>query len=158
MTEEQKQKIIEFYPTMSGSEIGKILGLSRQHIHLYAKKMGLSHTDECWRRIKKIRSDAITKGHTKSSYEKSRKTRRRTYRRELLRLLSGQQKESKITVSILSYRCRRRMTMLCYMYDYFRDPDINKSVVYYDEKTRRNGRAEAFAAKYYGVKFIDANG
>lgn len=158
MTDYQRQKIRELFPTHSGSEIGRIIGLSRSYINAEAKKMGLSHTFETWERLKKMRTTLAAKARTKESYARAMATRKRTYNREMFRMLGGQKKETNITISILSHKCRRRMSVLCTLYNYFRDPDINKAVVYYDSETTRNKAAEEFATSHYGIKFVEADG
>lgn len=157
MTDYQKQQIIELFPTFSGAEIGRRIGLSRNYVNTFAKYMGIKHTPETWERIKRQRVIASFEAHTKASREKATAKRKRTYKREMLRLLGGQKKETNITISILSHKCRRRMTMLCNMYNYFRDHDINKAVVYYDKETRCNDAAENFAHQRYGIEFIQAD-
>lgn len=156
MTEAQKQKIIELYPTHSASEIGDIIGLNRSRVNAYASKYGIKHTEEAWKRIK---HDGAMKGvaaHKAKSWQRAADKRRRTYKMEMLRLLSGQEKQTKIIISVLSYKCRWRMIMLCNTFNYFRDEDINKAVVYYDKETRRSARAEKYAAEKYGIKFVNA--
>lgn len=157
MTDYQKQQIIELFPTLSGAEIGRRIGLSRNYVNAFAKRMGVEHTSEAWQRIKHDRAAASVAGHTKESYKKAASKRRRTYKREMFRLLSGEKKETNIIISVLSHKCRRRMIMLCNMYNYFRDPDINEAMVYYDSETRRNSTAEQFATTKYGIKFIQAD-
>lgn len=156
MTEEQKQKIIELYPTHSASEISKIIGLNRCRINYFANKQGIKHTERTLERIKHDRTAKGVAAHKKNSWKKAAEKRRRTYKMEMLRLLSGQEKQTKIIISVLSYKCRRRMIMLCNMFNYFRDEDINKAVVYYDKETRRSARAEKYAAEKYGIKFVNA--
>lgn len=158
MTEAQKQKIIELYPTHSASEIGDIIGLNRSRVNAYASKYGIKHTEEAWKRIKHDRTAKGVAAHKKNSWEKAAEKRRRTYKMEMLRLLSGQEKQTKIIVSVLSFKCRRRMTMLCNTFNYFRDEDINKAVVYYDKETRRSARAEKYAKEKYGINFVEADG
>ena len=156
MTEAQKLKIIELYPTHSASEIGDIIGLNSSSVNAYASKYGIKHTEEAWKRIK---HDVAMKGvaaHKAKSWQRAADKRRRTYKMEMLRLLSGQEKQTKIIISVLSYKCRRRMIMLCNTFNYFRDEDINKAVVYYDKETRRSARAEKYAAEKYGIKFVNA--
>lgn len=156
MTEEQKQKIIELYPTHSASEISKIIGLNRCRINYFANKQGIKHTERTLERIKHERTAKGVAAHNKDSWKKAAEKRHRTYKMELIRLLSGQEKQTKIIVSVLSRKCRRRMIMLCNMFNYFRDADINKAVVYYDKETRRSARAEKYAAEKYGIKFVNA--
>ena len=156
MTEEQKQKIIELYPTHSASEISKIIGLNRCRINYFANKQGIKHTERTLERIKHDRTAKGVAAHKKNSWKKASEKRRRTYKMEMLRLLSGQEKQTKIIVSVLSRKCRRRMIMLCNTFNYFRDADINKAVVYYDKETRRSARAEKYAAEKYGIKFVNA--
>lgn len=156
MTEEQKQKIIELYPTHSASEISKIIGLNRCRINYFANKQGIKHTERTLERIKHDRTAKGVAAHNKNSWKKAAEKRRRTYKMEMLRLLSGQEKQTKIIVSVLSRKCRRRMIMLCNTFNYFRDADINKAVVYYDKETRRSARAEKYAAEKYGIKFVNA--
>ena len=132
-------------------------GINRNRINDYARKNGIRHTPEAWQRIKRCRVIDALRGHTKESYLKGAATRKRTYRSEMLRLLSEQSKETKITVSVLSHKCRRRMIMLCNQYNYFRDDDINKAIVYYDSKTRRNASAESYANEKYGIEFVEAD-
>ena len=156
MTEEQKQKIIELYPTHSASEISKIIGLNRCRINYFANKQGIKHTERTLERIKHDRTAKGVAAHKKNSWKKAAEKRRRTYKMEMLRLLSGQEKQTKIIISVLSYKCRRRMIMLCNTFNYFRDEDINKAVVYYDKETRRSARAEKYAAEKYGIKFVNA--
>ena len=156
MTEEQKQKIIELYPTHSASEISKIIGLNRCRTNYFANKQGIKHTERTLERIKHDRTAKGVAAHKKNSWKKAAEKRRRTYKMEMLRLLSGQEKQTKIIISVLSYKCRRRMIMLCNTFNYFRDEDINKAVVYYDKETRRSARAEKYAAEKYGIKFVNA--
>lgn len=156
MTEEQKQKIMDLYPTHSASEIGDIIGLNRSRVSAYASKYGIKHTEETWKRIKHERTAKGVAAHNKDSWKKAAEKRHRTYKMELMRLLSGQEKQTKIIVSVLSRKCRRRMIMLCNTFNYFRDEDINKAVVYYDKETRRSARAEKYAAEKYGIKFVNA--
>lgn len=119
--------------------------------------MGLTHTPETWKRIKEARNAASRAAHTSSSYERATATRQRTYRKEMYRLLGGQRKETNITISVLSHKYRRRMTMLCYQHNSFRDHDINKAVVYYDKETCRNDAVERYASEKYGIRFMDAD-
>ena len=156
MTEAQKQKIIELYPTHSASEISKIIGLNRCRINYFANKQGIKHTERTLERIKHDRTAKGVAAHKKNSWKKAAEKRRRTYKMEMLRLLSGQKKQTKMIISVLSYKCRRRMIMLCNTFNYFRDEDINKAVVYYDKETRRSARAEKYAAEKYGIKFVNA--
>lgn len=158
MTEEQKQKIIELYPTHSASEIGKIIGLHKSGINSFANKQGIKHTERTLERIKYERTAKGVASHNKDSWKKAANKRRRIYKMEMLRLLSGQEKQTKLTVSVLSFKCRRRMTMLCNTFNYFRDEDINKAVVYYDKETRRSARAEKYAKEKYGINFVEADG
>ena len=157
MTEEQKQKIIELYPTHSASEISKIIGLNRCRINYVANKQGIKHTERTLERIKHDRTAKGVAAHKKNSWKKAAEKRRRTYKMEMLRLLSGQEKQTKIIISVLSYKCRRRMIMLCNTFNYFRDEDINKAVVYYDKETRRSARAEKYAKEKYGINFVEAD-
>lgn len=156
MTEEQKQKIIELYPTHSAREIGNIIGLDRSRVNAFASKHGIKHTEEAWKRIKHDRTMKSIAAHNGKSRVRAADKRHRTYKMEMLRLLSGQEKQTKITVSVLSYKCRRRMIMLCNTFNYFRDEDINKAVVYYDKETKRSARAEKYATEKYGIKFVSA--
>ena len=158
MTEEQKQKIIELYPTHSASEIGKMIGLNKSRINCFANKQGIKHTEGTLERMKHERVVKSIAAHKKKSWEKAAEKRRRTYKMEMLRLLSGQEKQTKIIVSVLSRKCRRRMIMLCNTFNYFRDEDINKAVVYYDKETRRSARAEKYAKEKYGINFVEADG
>ena len=158
MTEEQKQKIIELYPTHSASEIGKITGLSKNRINHFANKQGIKHTERTLERMKHERIAKCVAAHNKNSWKKAADKRHRTYKMEMLRLLSGQKKQTKINVSVLSFKCRRRMIMLCNTFNYFRDEDINKAVVYYDKETRRSARAEKYAKEKYGINFVEADG
>lgn len=157
LTEEQKHKISELYPEHSAKEIGEVLGINRNRINDYARKNGIRHTPEAWQRIKRCRVIDALRGHTKESYLKGAATRKRTYRSEMLRLLGGQRKETRITVSVLSQKCRRRMIMLCNQHNYFRDEDINEAVVYYDSETKRCPAAERYASEKYGIKFVEAD-
>ena len=158
MTEEQKQKIIELYPTHSASEIGKIIGLGKSRINFFANRQGIKHTERTLERLKHERTVKSIAAHKKDSWKKAADKRRRTYKMEMLRLLSGQEKQTKIIVSVLSFKCRRRMIMLCNTFNYFRDEDINKAVVYYDKETRRSARAEKYAHEKYGINFVEADG
>ena len=158
MTEEQKHKIIELYPTHSASEIGKIIGLNRCRVNCFANKQGIKHTERTLERIKHERTVKGIAAHNKNSWKKAADKRHRTYKMEMLRLLSGQKKQTKINVSVLSFKCRRRMIMLCNTFNYFRDEDINKAVVYYDKETRRSARAEKYAKEKYGINFVEADG
>ena len=157
MTEEQKHKIIELYPTHSASEIGKVIGLDKDRINRFAKKQGIKHTERTWKRIKHERTEKCVAAHNQYSWKKAVAKRRRTYKMELIRLLSGQKKQTNIIVSVLSFKCRRRMKMLCYTFNYFRDEDINKAVVYYDKETKRSAKAEKYAKEKYGIDFIEAD-
>lgn len=156
MTEAQKQKIIDLYPTHSASEIGDIIGLNRSRVNAFASKYGIKHTEEAWKRIKHDKAMKGVAAHKAKSWQCAADKRRRTYKMEMLRLLSGQEKQTKIIISVLSYKCRRRMIMLCNTFNYFRDEDINKAVVYYDKETRRSARAEKYATEKYGIKFVNA--
>lgn len=155
MTDYQKQQIIEMYPTMSGVDIGRAIGLTGNYVNWFAKKNGLCHNQETLQQMK--RANASIAAHTKDSYKKAAMTRQRTYKAEQLRLMSGMDKKTRIIISLLSVKCRRRMKTLCHDYNYFRDPDINKAVVYYDSETRRNAFAEKYAQEKYGIKFINAD-
>jgi hypothetical protein len=157
MTEEQKQKIIELYPTHSASEIGKIIGLNKSRVNFFASKQGIKHTERTLERLKHERTAKSIAARNKDSWKKAADKRRRTYKMEMLRLLSGQKKQTKIIVSVLPFKCRRRMTMLCNTFNYFRDEDINKAVVYYDKETRRSARAEKYAKEKYGIDFVEAD-
>ena len=157
MTEEQKQKIIELYPTHSASEIGKIIGLDKSCINRFANKQGIKHTEKTWERIKHERVVKSIAAHNQNSWKKTVNKRRCIYKMEILRLLSGQEKQTKIIVSVLSRKCRRRMIMLCNTFNYFRDEDINKAVVYYDKETRRSAKAEKYAKEKYGINFVEAD-
>lgn len=158
MTEEQKQKIIELYPTHSASEIGKIIGLGKSRVNRFANKQGIKHTEITLERIKHERTAKGVAAHNKDSWKKAAEKRHCTYKMELMRLLSGQEKQTKIIVSVLSRKCRRRMIMLCNTFNYFRDADINKAVVYYDKETRRSAKAEKYAKEKYGINFVEADG
>ena len=130
--------------------------MNRSRVNAFASKYGIKHTEEAWKRIKHDKAMKGVAAHKAKSWQCAADKRRRTYKMEMLRLLSGQEKQTKIIISVLSYKCRRRMIMLCNTFNYFRDEDINKAVVYYDKETRRSARAEKYATEKYGIKFVNA--
>lgn len=153
MTDEQKRQIIELYPHYSGREIGDKIGLRRTVVNAYAKKMGITHTPEAYRRIKHERTMKGIAGHSQKSREQAREKNKRTRLMETYRLLSGDRQKTKLKISILPQKTRRRITMLCHLYNYFKSDDRNSTVVYYDSETRRNAFAEKYAHEKYGITF-----
>ena len=157
-TDEQRHIIAKLYPQRSSREIAELLNVGKSCVVNFAKKNNLHHTEECIQRLRHERTMKSIKARTAETYRKISVTRHRTYLSERLCLLSGKKKETKIIVSILPPKCRRRMTMLCTKFNYFRDEDTNKAVVYYDSETRRNSKAEQYAQEKYGIKFVSADG
>jgi len=158
MTDEQRRFIEENYPYMSGREVGEKVGMDRNWINTYARKHGLKHTPDTIKRIKEGRLHNLTHSRTKETYKKISGAFKKTYKMEVFRVLSGYKQKTKLKVCVLPKKTRRRITMLCHSYNYFKSDDLNSSTVYYDSETKRNAKAEEYAKEKYGIKFEEANG
>lgn len=156
MTDKQKELIRQLYPDHITREICDIVGLRANTINEYALRHGIRHSEETWQRITHNRVSACNKAHTKESYRLAAKAIKAKYQSEMFRLLSGQKKQTRMTISILPPKCRMRMSALCYRDNYFRGDDLNDAVLYYDEHTTRNARSEEYAKKKYGIRFEKA--
>lgn len=154
MTDNQKEQIRKLYPDHITREISEMIGLAVNTINGYARKEGLEHSEDTWKRIRENRIRACLDGQTDESHRKSGERYKEKYRMEMFRLLSGMKRETRITISGLSLACRRRMSALCYKNNYFKDKDLTKAVLYYDKETRRNLESEKYANETYGIKFI----
>lgn len=157
MTDEQKRIITELYPHYSGKEIGDKIEVNRNRVNAYAKLHGLTHTSETTARLKKKSVTMLEKGRSHESYMKAANTTRRKRQYDTFLLLSGKKQKTKLKVSILPQKTRRRITMLCHLYHYFKSDDRNSTTVYYDKETRRNAFAEKFAKEKYGITFEEAD-
>lgn len=141
MTEEQKRRIRELYPTHSVREVAEAIGATYTAVSRFVTRHRLTHTAEGAARIERRRAELVSA------------SRKRNYVMEKQRLLSGEPQRTRTRVSILSKPARKRMRGLCYYRGYFRSGDINRTVLYYDSETRRSERAEQYAREKYGITF-----
>lgn len=153
MTDEQKCIIKELYPYYSGQEVAIRVGSSKSQVNEYAKRNGITHTPETIERLKRKAISKLCEGHSKESYIKGSEATKRKRKYDTFLLLSGKKQNTKLRISILPQKTRRRITMLCHLYNYFKSDDRNSTVVYYDKETKRNAYAEKYANEKYGITF-----
>ncbi len=81
---------------------------------------------------------------------------KRFYRKERLRIISGQKPKSSL-LSPFPKKMRKAMSDLCYKYGYFHVGKLHTGTLYYDQETRRNMTAEESYARRYGIKFVEGD-
>ena len=149
--------INKLYPYHSQSEIAGIISAKKTLVNSYARKQGLTHTQETIDRLKKKAINNMKSGRTRETYAKISVIRKRQFVCERFRLMQGYERKTKLRATTLPFKVRRRMTMLCYEFNYFRGEDLNDAVVYYDSETRRSEKAEKYAMEKYHIRFEKAD-
>lgn len=157
LSEEQKAMVKKLYPDHSQSEISRIMNVKKGLVNRYVSEQGLTHTQETIDRFKRKAIDSMVSARTKETYAKISVARKRRFVCERFRIMQGSRQETKLRVSTLPFKTRRRMTMLCYVFNYFRSEDLNDAVVYYDSETRRSEKAEKYAMEKYHIRFEKAD-
>lgn len=157
MTEEQKKSIEALYPDYSTSEISAKTGISVCAVRMYSYRHKLKHSDEGIKRIREKVNRCALSAIDRNTYHRIAEGRKIMVRKEKRRMIFGERRQTKIRVSILPIRIRLRMAYMCNIYNYFRDTDINKAVLYYDKETKRSMLSEKRAIEKYGIKFEEAD-
>lgn len=147
------RRITELYPTHTGSECAKMLGLARSTVIRWARRLNLQHTPETLQRINEERKQTLARCRENMDIQKRVRTWKRHRRMDEIRFMSGLKQNTRFHMKIYPRRVYTAMYYLCCKYGYvFSDYD-------YFALIRPHGRVrqkteEYFAAKYK-IKFKD---
>lgn len=147
-TEEQKDIVRKYWPTMSWREISEayLPELGKKSITYIATKVGVQHDEATQKRINKLRALNVLKGLTPESQAKKSAKYRATRRSEELRHKYGLERKTKIRFKEMSRSETYAKSKLCRLRNYI--PTTNKWVLWYDENTRRTKNEDYYTQKY----------
>ena len=150
-----KEITIREYPYSSAGEIAARHGVCSGSVFYWVKKLNLQHTDETKARILKKMQGCIA-NTIKTNPEikrKSMETKKRTWRMERFRAMSGMPQKTKLRIAMRPTKAYRAIWYLVNMRNYFRDIEVGgRFTLYYDEQTKRSGK-EDYYTKSCGLTF-----
>ena len=150
-----KEITIREYPYSSAGEIAARHGVCSGSVLYWVKKLNLQQTDDTKARIFKKTQGCIanTIKTNPEAKRKSMETKKRTWRMERFRVMSGMPQKTKLRIAMRPTKAYRAIWYLVNMRNYFRDIEVGgRFTLYYDEQTKRSGK-EDYYTKSCGLTF-----
>ena len=150
------EKLKELYPVMPVNDIVPILGVRKNTIYRWVKRLNLQRSPEGIAIKEANKKRVLDSMHNEAVYAKISKSMRKTYRLERMRVINGLPKKTKLRVAIIPRRTTATINRLCRMYNYFHE--VNEDVLYYDsETTRMPLEKEKHYTENFHIKFAQAD-
>lgn len=151
-----EETVRRHYPTMTAGEISARFGYSKTRVNTWAQRLGVRHSPETEARMKReqlVRLDECRKRiDRKAAHEKWRRRRRM----DELRVLGGQRQQTRFRFAVMPVQARQMVWRMVAKRNYFQ-AEGEPFTLYYDGETNRVS-TEAYLAKKYGLRFIQADG
>lgn len=147
---ERQKVVIAMYPDHSVMEIGTYLKCDCAALYKFAKKLGLKHTEETSRRIKRKQMENLKKAYSKEVNAKRKKTRAKVQMMEEFRAISGKPQLTNIRMKQMPDKSYHAKYHLIRKYGYF-GFDGEPYIIGYDQNTKRCN--EDYFKKKYGFTF-----
>lgn len=138
------EKLTELYPTHSGVECAKILGVDKSTVSRWAVQLGLKHNEDTEQRIIQQRDSTLQLCRKNIDVAKRARTWKRRRKMDELRVLSGQEQKTKFKIKFLPRRLYLAMYYLSRKYGYkvidskhlemMRPPDWGEEKYYFIER------------------------
>lgn len=112
------ERMKDLYPTHSGAECAKILGVCKSTAMRWVHKLGLSHNPETEQRIENQRKETLDKCRKNIDLAKRARTWKRRRKMDEIRVLSGQEQKTKFKIKFLPRRLYYAMYYLSKKYGY----------------------------------------
>lgn len=153
----QHKLVIALYPNNSTREIARMVNLDTRTVLRIAHKNNLKHTLQTVERLRQKQCISAKNLLNKETRLKACNSRKRTYRMEAFRVMSGMPQKTKIRIAILPTCVRKTIYRLKTQFNYFADRNCGDAyTLFFDSATRRSPREDMYALKY-GIKFRDAD-
>lgn len=157
-TEENHRFIREHYMTMGNKEMADAIGQTPQYVYQYRKRHGLAIPPDVLARahcgFAKVYEDPE---YARQMQERAAEGRRKMIKMERFRIMSGLKQQTRMPLTMVPLKIRKRIHNLCRQYNYYKcDDSLKTATIYYDSHTRRSRYEYRDTAKY-GIKFVQGD-
>jgi len=156
-TPEWERIVRENYATMSGHDIERKFGISRNRANKIAKDLGLEHSEETKERIRLNLARALREGRSHIDHTRRVAKWKAKHRIDEMRVWEGKPQRTRFKIRIICGKAYKAKWHLLKRYGYL-PIDGSEYEVGYNETTDRRNRSKVWNEDYYvrryGFKFV----